>query len=367
MKIFWLFNHPAPYKVDLFNELGKQTDFFAVFERSSEGDRNPIFYDREAVNFKTHFCKGIKLGVLNSYTSEPVKLLKQDNYDIVVLNGWRMIGERKAIRYCKKHHVPYVFAINGGIVPKKENPLIAKIKTKYISGASSYLCPDEKSKEYLIHYGADESKIHLFPYSTVHQDEMLLCPYSEKQRRTLQDHYRILANRLFVSVGQLIERKNYGQLIDIWKNMPKDDVLVILGDGPLAEELRGLVKKLGLYNVYLLGHVDHQTSLEMMRMADAFILLSKEDIYGHVINEAMSQGTPVIAPTTMNAACHLIQNGQNGFLVDLENEEGILEALRSEFTEAMGQAAIEVAKQNTIEESAKWHMEFFRHYLEEEK
>ena len=367
MKIFWLFNHPAPYKVDLFNELGKQTDFLAVFERDSEGDRNPLFYDRSAINFKAHFCKGVKLGVLNSYTSEPVKLLKQDQYDIVVLNGWRMIGERKAIRYCKKHHVPYVFAINGGIVPKKENPLIAKIKTKYISGASSYLCPDEKSKEYLVHYGADESKIHLFPYSTVHENEMVLSPYSEAQKAKLQDKYRILCKRMFISVGQLIERKNYGQLIRLWKDMPKEDVLVILGDGPLGEELQAQIKSEGLNNIYLFGQVDHAKSLEMMRMADAFVLLSKEDIYGHVINEAMSQGIPVIAPTTMNAACHLIENGKNGYLVNLDDEEGIAKALRSEFPTAMGEAALEVARQNTIERSASWHMEFFKKYLEGQK
>ena len=367
MKIFWLFNHPAPYKVDLFNELGKQTDFFAVFERDSEGDRNPLFYDREATKFKAHFCKSIKLGVLNSYTDEPVKLLKQDQYDIVVLNGWRMIGERKAIRYCKKHSVPYVFAINGGIVPKKENPLIAKIKTKYISGASSYLCPDEKSKGYLTHYGADESKIHLFPYSTVHEDEMLLNPYSEQQKRTLQEKYRINCRRMFISVGQLIERKNYGQLIRLWKDMPKEDALLILGDGPLNEELQNQIKSEGLNNIYLFGQVDHAKSLEMMRMADAFVLLSKEDIYGHVINEAMSQGIPVIAPTTMNAACHLIEDGKNGFLVSLDDEAGIMKALQSDFDESMCQAALDVARQNTIEESAAWHMHFFKQYLEAEK
>jgi glycosyltransferase involved in cell wall biosynthesis len=53
-----------------------------------------------------------------------------------------------------------------------------------------------------------------------------------------------------------------------------------------------------------------------------FVFLSKEDIYGHVINEALSQGLPVVSSSHVNAAAHLIKNGYDGFLIDLGDPEG---------------------------------------------
>ena len=47
-----------------------------------------------------------------------------------------------------------------------------------------------------------------------------------------------------------------------------------------------------------------------------FVFSSNEDIYGHVINEALSQGLPVISTPNVNASQHLIKDGINGYIVN---------------------------------------------------
>lgn len=366
MKVYWLFNHPAPYKVDLFNILGKSVDLTVVFERDSEGGRNATFYNEKATNFKVHICKSIKLGALNSFTREPLKILKSEHFDIVVINGWRMYAERLLIRYCRKHNIPYVFAINGGIVREKENFLLKHLKNKYMSRASSYLAPDKRSANYLIHYGADESKIHLFPYSTVFEEQVLLAPYTKEQKSAVKTQFRMVGEKTFISSGQLIERKNFGELIDIWASLPSGYHLYIAGEGPLKEKLSKQIETLGLTNVHLMGYLSHDSLLKCFRGADAFVFLSKEDIYGHVINEALSQGIPVITPECVNAGSKLIQNGKNGYLVKLGDKKGILKAIQKVANQDdLGEGALATARENTIEKTAEFHLRFFEDYLKQ--
>ena len=61
-KVLIVFNHPAPYKVRLFNELSKHFDLHVIFERGSNSDRNKGFYFEEKYNFATHKVSGIKVG-----------------------------------------------------------------------------------------------------------------------------------------------------------------------------------------------------------------------------------------------------------------------------------------------------------------
>ncbi len=363
MKVFWLFNHPAPYKVDFFNVLGKDCEIHAVFERARESGRNDEFYKSKAENFVQTICSPLPLGGRNNWTREPVKILKKGQWDIVVLNGWSTFSEMHAISYCKDHKIPYIFYINGGIIPTKEAGWKYRLKRRYISGAMAYLCPDESSKEYLLHYGAEEKRIFIYPYSSIFEASIVtkIEPHPQRMKQRKKAGYDF--PRFFISSGQFIPRKNYEQLITLWKDLPDEYGLLITGEGPLKERYEALIQELGLKSrVFLSPYVPHEQLLEMFRYCDGFVFTSKEDIYGHVINEALSQGLPVVSSYKVNAAKHLIENGKNGFLVDLDKNEEIKEAILA-IDEPMREAAKEVAKQNTIEKSARFHLDFFKALL----
>jgi hypothetical protein len=57
MKVLWLFNHPAPYKIDFFNELGKNVELTAIFERTAEGDRPRRSITRKPKTSKKSFFR----------------------------------------------------------------------------------------------------------------------------------------------------------------------------------------------------------------------------------------------------------------------------------------------------------------------
>lgn len=364
MKVYWLFNHPAPYKVNFFNVLGKFIEIHAVFERKSEWGRNASFYKEKPENFTQTICNSLPLGERNNWTREPVRILKKNHYDLVIINGWAQFSEQNVIAYCKKHRIPYVFYINGGITPEKEFKWKYNLKRRNISGAFAYLCPDESSKQYLIHYGAEEKRIFFYPYSTIYESSII--PHSEsyahRKRVRKEDGYPF--DHFFISSGSFIPRKNYEELITIWKDLPEDYGLLIVGEGPLKQKYESLIQELGLsQRVFLSPFMPHEKLLETFRYCDGFVFTSKYDIYGHVINEALSQGLPVVSSDRVNAAKHLIQNGVNGYQVDIDNPRAIQEAILS-INEDMRSEAIKTAKENTIEKSADFHLKFFNSLLE---
>lgn len=365
MKVFWLFNHPAPYKVDFFNELGKSCDLTVLFERANEAGRNAIFYSENPLTFHAVIARSLKLGGINNWTREPVRMIKNGHYDLIVINGWRTVTERNVISYLKRHHIPYIFYINGGLIKAKENAIKFEVKRSYIKGANAYFCPDRNSAKYLTHYGADSSKIFLYPYSSIFASEVLPSPYTPYQKKALRDRIHLPGEKIFVSSGQFIERKNFGELIAIWKEMPKEWTLLLVGEGKQKKDYEKEKKDLGLDNVILLPFRPHKELLRLFRACDAFVFLSKEDIYGHVINEALSQGLPVVSSSHVNAAAHLIKNGYDGFLIDLGDPAAIEHAIAQSVDPMMQSNAIEVAKQNTIEISAQFHLEQFDRLIKE--
>ena len=358
-KVLIVFNHPAPYKVRLFNELSKYFDLHVIFERDSASDRNKNFYFEEKYNFTTHKIHGIKFGREGFISSGVKKHLQYNEYDLVIMNGYSHFAEMNAINWMKKWKAPYVLYINGGTI-KKESSLKRKIKHHYISRANAYFSPDEESNKYLTYYGANPQRILNYPYSTIYENEIVKeRPNKEEIRKELN----IKFDKVFVSSGQLIKRKNYLSLVKEWKKFPENYGFFLIGDGKQRNEIEELIKSENIKNVVLTGFLSREEMFKYFRAADAFLFPSKEDIYGHVINEALSQGIPAISTNKVNSAVKLIKNAKNGFLLNelkgKELEKAVNEILKLDLFDN----CVNTAKENTIEKMAERHVEMINEVI----
>lgn len=358
-KILIVFNHPAPYKVRLFNELSKNFDLHVIFERGSASDRNKGFYFEEDFNFITHKIHGIKFGREGLLSFGVKKHLKHNKYDLVVMNGYSHFAEMDAISYLKKKKIPYVLYINGGTV-KKELFLKQKLKRHFIQGAYAYFSPDEQSNKYLEYYGADRTKILNYPYSTIYEKEIVK---SKPNKEQIRQELGIKFDKVFVSAGQLIKRKNYLSLVKEWQKSPGNHGLFLIGDGKQRKEIETFIKENRLNNVMLTGFLNREKMFKYFQAADVFLFPSKEDIYGHVINEAMSQGIPVISTNKVNSAIKLVKDGTNGYLLENLVGEEFRNAIEKLLNKDCFDACISSAKENTIEKMAVVHVKMINEVL----
>ena len=104
MRVLIIFNHPAPYKVNAFNELAKFVDLTVLFERTKAKDRPNSFYSSNEYKFNYLFLKDGYFGREGSLSNNVKKYIKNHHqeYDVILMNGYSHLAELKAIRYIEK-------------------------------------------------------------------------------------------------------------------------------------------------------------------------------------------------------------------------------------------------------------------------
>jgi sugar transferase (PEP-CTERM/EpsH1 system associated) len=108
--------------------------------------------------------------------------------------------------------------------------------------------------------------------------------------------------------------------------------LVLIGDGPLREEIRQLLQVTGAEHlVWLAGE---RTDIpELMRTLDLFVLPSLAEGISNTILEAMASGVPVLA-TRVGGNPELVQEGVTGRLVPPANPVAMAKAMHTYLVDA---------------------------------
>ena len=152
-------------------------------------------------------------------------------------------------------------------------------------------------------------------------------------------------------------------------NNPEIGVLII-GGGPLKSDYLEFVKKNNLSNVHIIDFKKKEELLEIYKFSDVFVLPTREDIWGLVINEALSLGLPVITTKKCLAGLELINKK---YLYDSNDPKQLVKILNdiielSDFDlEKLAKKNLDIAKKYTIEEMAKKHHQIFNEIIKTKK
>lgn len=117
---------------------------------------------------------------------------------------------------------------------------------------------------------------------------------------------------------------------------------IVAGDGPLREELEGLVRRLGLGNAHFLGF--RADSRALTGMLDILVVPSLTEGAPLVVLEAMAAGIPVVA-TAVGGIPDQIRHGEEGLLVPPRDPvalgDALLKLLRNpDLAQRMGNAGL---------------------------
>lgn len=122
---------------------------------------------------------------------------------------------------------------------------------------------------------------------------------------------------IILNVGRLVEKKGQKYLIECFSKIKNDNwKVVILGDGPLKNELLNLIKELNLEDkVFLMGAVKNVE--EWLFKSSIFVFPSILEGFPNALAEAMCCGLPSISFNCDAGPSDIIKNNKNGFLVDV--------------------------------------------------
>jgi glycosyltransferase involved in cell wall biosynthesis len=120
-------------------------------------------------------------------------------------------------------------------------------------------------------------------------------------------------------------------------------------------------------NVHFVGFKNKETLEKYYKSSDLFILPTRGDTWGLVINEAMAYGLPIITTDRCIAGTELVDD-ENGKIIPTESVEAIVEAVRTLINDEiklkeMGQKSLEKIRWYTFESMAKVHIDFFENKI----
>lgn len=136
-----------------------------------------------------------------------------------------------------------------------------------------------------------------------------------------------------VFAGRLVTLKGTDVLLEALRSFPNRHWrLKVIGEGPEQESLRMLASRHAISDrVEWLGSLPPSKVHAEMAQADLFVLPSRKDGWGAVVNEAIMAGTPVVCSDACGAS-DLIRHPWLGTVFESENVESLCGALATWIT-----------------------------------
>ena len=360
MKVLYITNVPVPYRVDFFNELGLRCKLTVLFEKDSSNERNELWKKYRFENFVGIILNGISINTDSAICFDVIKYIRKKEYDYLIIDNLSSPTGMMALQYAKKHKIPYGFEIDGGFA-KSGKGIKEKIKKHFISGATYYLSPAVEADRYLLQYGAEEKRIYRYPFTSIKKIDIINAKITVAEKKKLRNKFNINEDKVIISVGQFIYRKGFDWLLKAICKIDKNIGLYIIGGQPI-EEYTSFVKDNELTNVHFIDFMAKDDLKLWYFCADLFVLPTREDIWGLVINEAMAYGLPIITTRQCIAGLELVEEGVNGYLVEAEDIDSLRDRINKILNSdvlriKMGNSSLRIIQDYTIEKMVQRHLE----------
>lgn len=105
--------------------------------------------------------------------------------------------------------------------------------------------------------------------------------------------------------------------------------IIIVGAGPIEDELRTKAKKLGLSNVYFTGYISDADKVALIKLSRAMVFPShlRSEAFGVSLLEGAMYGKPMISAEVGTGTSFVNIDGETGFVVQPENPTQLADAI----------------------------------------
>jgi glycosyltransferase involved in cell wall biosynthesis len=337
LKLALLTEIPAPYRIPLFNALAERVDLRVLF--LSERDPRRGFYDlhRGEWRFDHRILRGRQLrrgGRWIVLSRGVLRELRRFRPNAVAVGGWNQPAFWLALAYCRLTRIPLLVWIESTARDtRSEAKPLAVARKAMIRGAAGAYVPGSAAASYARSLGVN--RVEIAPNAVdASIFEGAAVDRSARDRCT------------FLYVGRLDPEKGLDILLEAFADVPGR--LVLVGSG--SEEAR--LRELAGDRVRFEAPRDRDGLVELYAAADVFVLPSRSEPWGMVLNEAATAGLPLVATEEVGAARDLVD--ANGFRVPAGDVTALRDALRRlgadpELRRAYGARSRELARRFTPE------------------
>jgi glycosyltransferase involved in cell wall biosynthesis len=262
--------------------------------------------------------------------------ISQDPWDAIIIHSYTYPNDWLVWFARKLQGAPVLFygdmyPVNNKNVPNLlERAIASPMKKMMVRGSDACLSISSVARDVLEALGVPRQRIFPAPYAVDNERFMAHAAALAPERSQLRSRLGLSPDLpVVLCVAGMVPIKRQQDLIEALARLDIPTQLVLVGGGPLLEDMRTLCKN-RLPDCLLPGFVNQSALPEYYAASDIFVLPSTSETFGLVINEAMCFGLPIVASEGVAATRDLVCHGENGYIFppgDVEALASFLEML----------------------------------------
>lgn len=360
-KVLFLTNYPSPYRVQFFDELSKSMDVTVLFSERKEDKthRSADWYIQGEGRFRCVQLTRTALIRGKDLCLDVMEWLKQE-WDAIVICGYSSPTNMLAMAWLRLKKKPFYMEVDGGLV-RADSSFAYRFKRLLVSSASYWISSGRETTKYLVHYGAKEDRVFHYPFTSLWEKDISAAVPSGEEKARLRQKLDMKEQKIALYVGRYDPKKGMDDLLHSVPNIAADTGIYFVGGEPNDAHL-SFCKENGITNAHFVGFKKKEELADYYKAADVLVLPTWSDVWGLVVNEAMSFGLPVITTDRCVAGMELVQDGVNGYIIPIRDQAALAEKINlllSSDYRTMGQQALEAIRPYTVENMANAHVEIF--------
>jgi glycosyltransferase involved in cell wall biosynthesis len=373
LRLAIIVSHPIQYYVPLYRSLASRPDLVVrVFFTCHDGSE--LAWDE---GFKQHIGWDIPLTSGYEFENVPnaarrpstshfwgvrnpslVSRVLAWSPDAVHLTGYSLASHLAALRELSTRSIPVLFRGDSHLLtpaPAWKRGLKRLLLSRVFRYPRAFLYVGQHNRAYFESFGVPQSKLFYCPHSI--ESERFLEPAEEMEAeaRRWRQSLGIADDQLvLLFAGKFEAKKEPLGLMRAVAEMPSGQfVLVMLGDGELADQVRDLARR-DPQRFRVLPFQNQRKMPVTHRLADLFVLPSSRwETWGLAVNEAFACGRPALVSDQVGCAPDLIIPGRTGDVFRSGDWDDFRDKLRRLMAnpsalKALGTAAREWAGKFTI-------------------
>lgn len=308
--IAYITNNIAPFRVMLLDEIAKNTEKVVLYY-FNEIDKgvNPEYVDKRPT-----VAKYISLKKLSRY-DRIKEILKND---IIIFDGYSGKEKIEIMLWLIFVRKMYFISIDGIIEKGERKNTLKKILKSILFSNSKAIFSTNKFTDKVLYSISKNINIKRHIFTTLNNSDFYNIELMEKDR--IRKEFNINEKKkLILFVGKFLETKGIYEFLKT-VNLEYEYICV----GGAKEELEHIPEE---KNIQFFKFLEKDKILQLMKIADVFVLPTYSDVWGLVVIEALSVGIPIVTTNMCNAGLEFIDNGINGYIVPCKDENVLKEAI----------------------------------------
>lgn len=261
------------------------------------------------------------------------QLLNQWNVEVVHLAGWGHPLLLAALILARLQRIPVTMETDTQLpvglpiwkraVKRLIYPILFKFPAMFLPGGT-------RQAIYLNYYGVSPERIKVAQMTV---DVANISAYTDNMEDYRRSQVRVMLGLpvdavVFLYVGRLEPYKGIQELLSAFAllSAASDPVaLLLVGDGSMKESV---IKAARVdTRICYTGRLSGNALLDAYTASDVFVLPSRFEPWGLVVNEAMACGLPVIATDSVGCVDDLVIEGETGLVVPAESVQALTDAM----------------------------------------